>query len=83
MADLDPRTNTEDWLEPLGKNQPVIVGGNATQTTTMAVGLEAELEKQLREVLWLNRDLFTWMAADMPRIHPSVMSEWSGETKVR
>ncbi|XP_014511473.1 uncharacterized protein LOC106770166 [Vigna radiata var. radiata] len=74
MADLDPRTNTEDRLEPLGETQPVIVGKDLTQVTTIARGLEEEVEKKLRATLWRNRDLFAWTAADMPGIHPSIMS---------
>ncbi|XP_014521800.1 uncharacterized protein LOC106778352 [Vigna radiata var. radiata] len=74
MADLDPRTNTEDCLEPLGDTQPVIVGKDPTQVTTIARGLEEEVEKRLRATLWRNRDLFAWTAADMPGIHPSIMS---------
>ncbi|XP_014511627.1 uncharacterized protein LOC106770327 [Vigna radiata var. radiata] len=48
MADLDPRTNTEDRLEPLGETQPMIVGKDPTQVTTIARGLEEEVEKRLR-----------------------------------
>lgn len=36
MVDLDLRTNIEDRLEPLGETQPVLVGKNDSQTTTMA-----------------------------------------------
>lgn len=74
MADLDPRTNTEDRLEPQGETQPVIVGKDPTQITNVAQGLEEEVERQLRATLWRNRDLFAWTVADMPGIHPSIMS---------
>ncbi|XP_047170848.1 uncharacterized protein LOC124839159 [Vigna umbellata] len=40
MADLDPRTNTEDRLEPIGETQPILIGKEPAQTTTMARGLE-------------------------------------------
>lgn len=40
----------------------------------MARGLKLELEKEIKYVIWCNRDLFTWTVVDMPRIHPSVMS---------
>lgn len=74
MADLDPRTNTNDRLESLGETQPVIVRKDDSQTTTMARGLETEMERVIVSVLWRNRDLFTWTAADMSGIHPSAMS---------
>ncbi|XP_014523638.1 uncharacterized protein LOC106779933 [Vigna radiata var. radiata] len=74
MADLDPRTNTEDRLEPQGETQPMIVGTNPDQVTFIAQGLEEEMERQLRAALWRNRDLFAWTAADMPGIHPSIMA---------
>lgn len=74
MADLDPRTNTEDRLEPMGETQPMIIGKDASQTTLIANGLEEEVERRLRSILWHNRDLFAWTAADMPRIHPSVVA---------
>lgn len=70
MADFDPRTNMDDWLETLS----VIIGNEATQSTSKARGLESETEKQLRAALWRNRYLFAWRAADIPGIHPSVMS---------
>lgn len=74
MIDLDPRTNTDDRLEPIGDTLPVVVGQDETKTTTIAQGLEPEIEKQLRDTLWRNRDLFAWTTADMLGIHPSVMS---------
>ncbi|XP_014523756.1 uncharacterized protein LOC106780034 [Vigna radiata var. radiata] len=37
LADLDPRTNTEDRLEPVGETQPIMI----------ARGLPAEIEKEL------------------------------------
>lgn len=45
MADLDPRTNTDDRLELMGETLPVIVGNETTQTTSTAHGLEPEIEK--------------------------------------
>ncbi|XP_014496663.1 uncharacterized protein LOC106758235 [Vigna radiata var. radiata] len=74
MADLDPRTNIEDRLEPLGETQPVMIGRDPSQTTFIATGMADATEKQLRALLWRNRDLFAWTAADMPGIHPSVAS---------
>lgn len=74
LVDLDPRTNTEDRLELLGETQSIIVGNNYSKTTTMARGLESEMEREIRSVLWRNKDLFAWTVADMSGIHPSVMS---------
>ncbi|XP_017420406.2 uncharacterized protein LOC108330432 [Vigna angularis] len=74
MADLDPRTNTEDRLEPIGETQPILIGRESDQTTLIARGLNPEMEKELRALLWENRDLFAWTAADMPGIHPAIMS---------
>ncbi|XP_052730552.1 uncharacterized protein LOC108324378 [Vigna angularis] len=73
MADLDPRTNTEDRLEPIGETQPILIGREPAQTTLIARELNPEVEKELRALLWKNRDLFAWTAADMPGIHPAVM----------
>ncbi|XP_047174666.1 uncharacterized protein LOC124842265 [Vigna umbellata] len=66
MADLDPRTNTEDRLEPIGETQPILIGREPSQTTLIARELNPEMEKELRALLWKNRDLFAWTAADMP-----------------
>lgn len=74
MADLDPRTNTKDRIEPHGELRPAKVGSRDDQVTMIAGGLDPVAEKGLRAVLWRNRDLFAWMAADMPRIHPSVIT---------
>ncbi|XP_014524092.1 uncharacterized protein LOC106780328 [Vigna radiata var. radiata] len=74
LADLDPRTNIDDRLEPVGETQPILIGTKANQTTTIARGLPEVIEKELRNMLWKNQDLFAWMAADMLGIHPSVMS---------
>ncbi|XP_052723752.1 uncharacterized protein LOC128193711 [Vigna angularis] len=74
MADLDPRTNTEDRLEPMGDTQPVLIGRDPAHTTAIAREMDPDLEKELRALLWTNRDLFAWTAADMPGIHPAVMT---------
>ncbi|XP_017408416.1 uncharacterized protein LOC108321234 [Vigna angularis] len=73
MADLDPRMNTEDRLEPMGETQPVLIWKSPSQTTTMAQGLEPGVEEGLRSLLWKNRDLFAWTSADMSGIHPTVI----------
>ncbi|XP_014490820.1 uncharacterized protein LOC106753514 [Vigna radiata var. radiata] len=74
MTDLDPRTNTDDRLEPIGETLPVIIGPDPTQTTLIAQGMDPEIERRLKATLWHNRDLFAWTATDLPGIHPSVMS---------
>lgn len=42
---------------------------------TVARGLEPETERELKSVFGRNMDLFEWTVSDMPRIHPSVMSQ--------
>lgn len=74
MADLDPQTNTEDRIEPHGELRLAKVGSRDDQVTMIAGGLDPAAKKGLRTVLWRNRDLFAWTAADMPRIHPSVIT---------
>lgn len=75
MTDLDPRTNTDDQIEPLGVLQPFRVGTKDNQTTMVARGLDATLEKELKATLWRNWDLFAWTSVDMPSIHPSIMMQ--------
>lgn len=58
MIDLDPRTNTEDRIEPIGDIIPINVGRNESQTTSIAQGIDPETEKNLCALLWHNRDLF-------------------------
>lgn len=55
MEDLDPRTNTDDQLEPLGETQSVIGGKVGSQTTTMAKGLKIEMLKEIRSVYGATR----------------------------
>lgn len=74
MADLDPRTNTDDRIEPHGGLRPVKVGANNDQNTIIASGLDLAMEEKLRATLWRNRDLFAWTATDMPGIHLSIMT---------
>lgn len=74
LADLDPRTNTDDRLELVGETQPILIGSSTDQTTSIARGLPDKIKKELRTMLWKNRDLFAWTAADMSGIHPSVMA---------
>lgn len=51
MTDLDPRTNTDDRIEPLGMLRSVKVGLKEDHTTTMAVGLEPAVERELEATL--------------------------------
>lgn len=74
MADLDPRTNTDDRIEPHGELRPIKVGTNDGQNTMMASDLDPDVEEKLKATLWKNRDMFAWTAANMPNIHPSVIT---------
>ncbi|XP_014503261.1 uncharacterized protein LOC106763603 [Vigna radiata var. radiata] len=74
MVDLDPRVGTEDRLEPHKRVQSAKLGPREDHVTTMAGGLDLVTEEGLRRILWWNRDLFAWTAADMPGIHPSIMT---------
>lgn len=40
----------------------------------IAGGLDPVTERELKTVLWKNQDLFAWTTADMPGIHPSIMT---------
>lgn len=69
MAELDPRTNTEDQVEPSGELQPFRLG-KEDQDTMMGRGLTNVQAQEVGRVLIQNKDLFTWTAADIPGIHP-------------
>lgn len=74
MADLDPRINTDDRIEPHGELHPLRIGAKEGQTTMIASGLDPVLEKELKETLWKDHDLFVWTMIDMPVIHPSILT---------
>lgn len=74
MVDLDPRTNTDDIIQPQGDMKPFVLGKSDNQTTTIGADLGPNDERNLIKLLKDNVQLFVWSAADMPGIHPSVMT---------
>lgn len=57
MAELDPRTNTEDWVESLGEIQPFLLR-NEGQVTMVGQSLTDVQAKEVGRVLIQNKDLF-------------------------
>ncbi|XP_027927842.1 uncharacterized protein LOC114184730 [Vigna unguiculata] len=74
MTDLDPRTNTKDQLQPEGETKEIPIGKHPGQVTKIGGALKPEEEELLRAVILENKDLFAWSSADMPGVHPDVMS---------
>jgi len=74
MTDLDPRTNTEDRLQPEGETKEIPIGIQPGQLTKIGGALSAEEEELIGTVILENKDLFAWSSADMPGVHPDVMS---------
>jgi len=74
MTDLDPRTNTEDWIQPRGDTKEISIGMQPGQVTKIWGALKPDEEELLGAVILENQDLFAWSSADMPGIHPDVMS---------
>ncbi|XP_047171035.1 uncharacterized protein LOC124839305 [Vigna umbellata] len=73
MVDLDLRTNTDDRMEPMGETRPFNLGPKEEQVTTIGSELEEDQARSTGAKLKKNKDLFAWIAADMPRIHPKIM----------
>ena len=74
MTDLDPRTNTEDRIQPGGDTKEILIGAQPGQVTKIGGTLKPDEEELLGVIILENRDLFAWSSADMPVIHPDVMS---------
>lgn len=74
LVDLDPRTNTDDRIQPQGEVKSFVLGRSKEQTTAIGASLQPNDERDLTELLKANAKLFVSNAADMPRIHPSVMT---------
>ncbi|XP_014522212.1 uncharacterized protein LOC106778739 [Vigna radiata var. radiata] len=58
LIDLDPRTNTDERIQPQGEIKPFIVGINEQQTTSIGDSLQPLEENALKELLKGNNDLF-------------------------
>jgi len=74
MTDLDPRMNTEDRIEPGGDTKEISIGMRPGQVTKIGGALKPNEEELPGAVILENQDLFAWSSADMPGIHPDVMS---------
>ncbi|XP_072088056.1 uncharacterized protein [Arachis hypogaea] len=58
---------------PKGETEDVQVGDTPDKTTSIGANLREDLKELLVRLLKENFDLFTWSAADMPGIDPSLM----------
>jgi len=74
MTNLDPRTNTEDRIQPGGDTKEIPIRTRPDQVTKIGGALRPNEEELLGAVILGNKDLFAWSSADMPGIHPDVMS---------
>ncbi|XP_014490794.1 uncharacterized protein LOC106753490 [Vigna radiata var. radiata] len=74
LVDLDPRTNTDDRIQPQGEIKPFVLGKNAEQTTNKGADLTPVEENNLTTLPRSNNQLFVWSASDMLGIHPSVIT---------
>ncbi|XP_014522255.1 uncharacterized protein LOC106778781 [Vigna radiata var. radiata] len=72
-AELDPREDTFDRVEPMGEIQPFLLEGE-DRATMVGKDLQEGERQRLEGVLEENKDLFAWTASDMPGIHPDVIS---------
>ncbi|WVY94664.1 hypothetical protein V8G54_033752 [Vigna mungo] len=68
MAELDPRTNAEDRVEPMGEVRTFVLG-EAKQVTMLGNNLTYQQTRTIGGILNENKDLFAWTATDMPGIH--------------
>ncbi|WVY97056.1 hypothetical protein V8G54_029207 [Vigna mungo] len=73
-VDLDPRTNTDDRIQPQGEIKPIALGKSEEQTTNIGADLTITNEDDLIALLRANGTLFAWSASDMPGIHPEVIA---------
>ncbi|XP_014515522.1 uncharacterized protein LOC106773337 [Vigna radiata var. radiata] len=73
MAELDPREDTDERIEPMGEVQPFPLG-EADQTTMVGRELHEGETARLGNLLVRNKDLFAWTTFDMPGIHPDIIS---------
>ncbi|WVY89245.1 hypothetical protein V8G54_034759 [Vigna mungo] len=70
LVDLDPRTNTDDRIQPQGEIKSIVLGKNKEQVTNIGADLTPANEGDLTALLRTNNNLFAWSASDMPGIHP-------------
>lgn len=69
LAELDPRANTEDRLEPIGDTLSFILGSRDDQVTTVGRTLGEVERMEVERVLINNRYLFAWTTADMEDVY--------------
>ncbi|XP_027927449.1 uncharacterized protein LOC114184336 [Vigna unguiculata] len=68
------RPRKQHRSEPEGEIKEIPLGSQPGQVTKIGGALNAEEEELLRAVILENKDLFAWSSADMPGVHPDVMS---------
>ena len=69
MVDLDTKGRQEcKHLELDGELEVVRIAEKVGQTTRINKGLPSSMKEKLLSLLKRNANLFTWIAADMPRI---------------
>ncbi|XP_017428565.1 uncharacterized protein LOC108336606 [Vigna angularis] len=71
---LAMKFSSERGIVCTGDIKAFLLGKDESQTTTIGGNLEPNNEYNLVEMLRTNADLFAWEVADMPRIHPKVMT---------
>jgi len=71
MVDLNPRSNTKDWIEPIEK---IVALRSLDQCTRVDNDLTQEQHDLLTKVLERNKDLLAWTSLYMFGMHLSVMS---------
>lgn len=69
LAELDPRANTEDRLEPIGDTLSFILGSRDDQVITVGRTLGEVERLKVERVLINNRYLFAWTTADMEDVY--------------
>ncbi|XP_014493474.1 uncharacterized protein LOC106755772 [Vigna radiata var. radiata] len=74
LVDLDPRTNTDDRIQPQGEIKSFVLGKNDEEITNIGADLTPANEGDLTTLLRNNSNLFAWSASDMPGIHPDVIT---------
>ncbi|XP_027922774.1 uncharacterized protein LOC114180671 [Vigna unguiculata] len=74
MTDLDHRTNMEDRIQPGGDTKEISIGTRPYQITKIGVAMRPDEEELMGAVILENKDFFAWSSANMPGIHPDVMS---------
>jgi len=58
--DLDPRTNTDDRIQPGGDTKDISIGERPGQIMKIGGALKPDEEELLGAIILENKDLFAW-----------------------